>query len=173
MTLEIVDIRNARAGDAHGLTQVHDEAWLTAYSGLIPGVELTRMVQRRGPVYWKKLAERSRSGLLVLAFDGAVAGYASFGPNRSRRVPVAGELYELYLKPDYQGIGLGSKLFRAARQALTGAGLRGICAWALDGNDIATDFYKAKGGTAHAHGFERFGTTRLAKTAWVWPVRKG
>ncbi|MEO1197774.1 MAG: GNAT family N-acetyltransferase [Pseudomonadota bacterium] len=172
MTTEIVDIRSARAGDAHGLTRVHDEAWETAYRGLIPGIQLTKMIQRRGPVYWKKLAERRGSGLLVLAFDGTIAGYASFGPNRSRRVPVAGEIYELYLKPDYQGIGLGTRLFRAARQALGSAGLRGVCAWALDGNTMASAFYEARGGSAHAHGFERFGDTRLAKTAWTWPVRK-
>ena len=171
MATTLIDIRAARPTDAPELAAVHDATWISTYQGLIPVVELTRMVQRRGPTYWQKLAARRSSNLLVLVFDGTIAGYTSFGANRSRRIPTAGEIYELYLRPDHQGLGLGKTLFSRARKTLRANGLQGLCVWALDANETAVEFYRGLGGQPLARGSEKFGTVRLTKTAFVWPVK--
>ena len=98
------------------LAAVYDEAWRNAYHGVIPHLSLERMIARRGLRWWKS-ALRKRTPLLVLDFDGAAAGYVTYGRCRSGRAPFQGEIFELYLHPIYQGLGLGEKLFERRAQA--------------------------------------------------------
>ena len=48
----------------------------------------------------------------------AVAGYANYGRNRARSLHYEGEIYELYLRPEFQGLGFGHRLFSAAKRDL-------------------------------------------------------
>lgn len=168
MSTGLIDVRPARPADARALSEIHDEAWTTAYRGILPGVVLEKMLARRGPAYWQRLARRGRGGTLVLMFDGAVSGYATLGPNRTRRLAYGGEIYELYLRPPYQGVGLGRRLFREARRVLGANRLEGLVVWALEENDGACAFYGALGGVPVARAVETFGAKRLAKTAFAW-----
>jgi ribosomal protein S18 acetylase RimI-like enzyme len=79
-----------------------------------------------------------------------------------------GEIYELYLRPEYQGIGLGTRLFAAARERLARHGLKGLVVWALEDNDNALDFYAGAGGRDVAEGVEVFDQKALRKLAFVW-----
>jgi GNAT superfamily N-acetyltransferase len=118
MSTVLIDVRPARPSDANALSEVHDESWSAAYRGILPGVVLDKMLARRGPAYWQRVARRSSGGTLVLIFDGVVAGYTTLGPNRTRRLTYGGEIYEIYLRPSHQGVGLGRRLFREARRTL-------------------------------------------------------
>src|ERR1700690_1839802 len=91
-------------GDEAGIADVHDAAWRDAYRGVIPGRELERMVQRRGPTWWRQ-AIRAGTRLMVLDFAETIAGYASYGRNRMPALGFGGEIFELYLTPEYQGVG--------------------------------------------------------------------
>ena len=84
------------------------------------------------------------------------------------QLPQQGEIYELYLKPEYQGVGLGSRLFAAAREKLAGHGLKGMVVWALEENDNAMSFYIGAGGRDVAEGVEVFDQKALKKIAFVW-----
>ena len=44
-----------------------------------------------------------------------VAGYVSYGRWRDRSLPADGEIDELYLAPEYQGVGFGTRLFKCVR----------------------------------------------------------
>ena len=39
----------------------------------------------------------------MLVFGDKVAGYANYGRNRARSLHFEGEIYELYLRPEFQG----------------------------------------------------------------------
>ena len=97
----VITIRNAREGDAEGIADVHDAAWRDAYRGLIPGRELERMIARRGPRWWHSAILRG-SRLLVLDFDETIGGYASYGRNRVPSLLYGGEIFELYIAPEFQ-----------------------------------------------------------------------
>lgn len=180
MSLDQITIRPAEQSDAHAIADVHDRAWRGAYRGIIPGVALERMVERRGPRWWARLIGHQR-GVLVLEVHGKIAGYATLGSNRSNTLRVRGEIYELYIDPAYQGLGFGSRLFKAARERLKSAGLGHFVVWALEDNDQATGFYRSMGGEPVAHGVEHFGgghakrspnqNGQCRKLAFVWGAK--
>jgi ribosomal protein S18 acetylase RimI-like enzyme len=68
------------------------------------------MLERRDIAWWRR-AIRGSTSILVLDVGGTIAGYATLGLNRARSLPQEGEIYELYLRPEYQGVGLGKRLF--------------------------------------------------------------
>src|SRR5687768_14773063 len=117
MTTLTVDIRKAEPRDADAIADVHHEAWRGAYAGIIPHRALNAMINRRGRDWWAQAIRRAAS-VLVVEVGGKVAGYATLGRNRARELPQQGEIYELYLRPECQGIGLGSRLFAAAQEKL-------------------------------------------------------
>lgn len=162
-----IDIRKAEPGDAEAIAEVHHDAWRGAYSGIIPHRALTAMISRRGREWWANAIRRAAS-VLVVEVGGEVAGYATIGRNRARELRQEGEIYELYLRPEYQGIGLGTRLFAEARARLRGHGLKGLVVWALEENAGALDFYASTGGRDVAEGVEVFDQKALRKVAFVW-----
>lgn len=167
MSTTLIEIRRARPADAVALAETHDEAWRAAYRGIIPGTELEKMISRRGPAWWDS-AIRKGSRIALLSFRDMVAGYANYGRNRARSLFYDGEIYELYLRPEFQGLGFGRQLFTAARRDLAQCGLRSLVVWALCDNEPAIEFYRALGGRAVARSSERFGNRVLDKIAFAW-----
>ena len=167
MTLLTIDIRRAEARDAGAIATVHGEAWLNAYAGIIPHRALQSMINRRGPKWWADAIRRGAS-VSVVDVGGTVAGYATLGRNRARQLTQEGEVYELYLAPHCQGIGLGGRLFKAARERLKRERLSGLVVWALEENDAAIEFYARGGGRDVAEGVEVFDGKALRKIAFVW-----
>lgn len=162
-----IDVRRARVDDAAGIAAVHDGAWRYAYRGILPGVDLERMVERRGPTWWAK-AIRRHVLVLVLEVDGRIVGYATLGPSRMRTLPYQGEIYEIYLVPEYHGLGLGFRLFQAARRMLTDLKFSGLAVRALSANDTAVGFYRSLGGRSVVETGERIGDTVLPVVVFGW-----
>jgi ribosomal protein S18 acetylase RimI-like enzyme len=162
-----IDIRKAEPRDAAAIADVHENAWRGAYSGIIPHRALNRMIGRRGPDWWANAIRRAAT-VLVIEIGGKLAGYATIGRNRARELSQQGEIYELYLRPEYQGIGLGTRLFAAARARLVASGLKGMVVWALEDNGGALAFYEGAGGRDVAEGVEVFDQKALKKVAFVW-----
>jgi ribosomal protein S18 acetylase RimI-like enzyme len=167
MTTLAVDIRRAEPNDANAIADVHREAWQGAYAGIIPHRALTAMISRRGNQWWANAIRRAAT-VLVIEVGGKVAGYATIGRNRARELKQEGEIYELYLRPECQGIGLGTRLFSAARERLAAHGLRGLVVWALEENINAVSFYAGAGGRDIAEGVEVFDQKALRKVAFIW-----
>lgn len=167
MTTLAIDIRKAEPRDAAAIADVHHSAWRGAYAGIIPHKALNRMLSRRGTEWWANAIRRAAL-VLVVEIGGELAGYATIGRNRARDLKQQGEIYELYLKPEYQGVGLGTRLFAAARARLMAHGLKGLVVWALEDNDNALRFYEGAGGRDIAEGVEVFDQKALRKIAFVW-----
>ena len=125
------------------------------------------MIQRRGASWWRAAIER-QTVILLLEMHDKVVGYATIGRNRVKTLPFDGEVYELYLMPEYQGIGAGSHLFLAAMGELKRRGLSGAVVWVLADNDPAIRFYENAGGRQVAEGRETFDDQDLKKIAFAW-----
>ncbi len=167
MVETVITIRRARLSDAQDIAEVHDAAWREAYLGIIPGSELEKMIQRRGARWWRSAIERG-SRLCVLDFDEVIGGYVSYGRNRLPHMAQRGEIFELYLAPEFQGLGFGRRLFEAARHDLQQNGLDAFVVWALSDNARAVDFYKHLGGRYVRQAEERFGKELLPRSAFAF-----
>ena len=104
----------------------------------------------------------------MLRNENQIIGYATLGANRVSALPQEGEVYELYLLPEYQGIGLGKRLFLAAREELLRLGMKGCVVWVLEDNTPAMTFYGNAGGDDIAEGNETFNGKTLPKIAYAW-----
>jgi ribosomal protein S18 acetylase RimI-like enzyme len=167
MSTILIEIRRATPSDAVAVAATHDEAWRATYQGVIPGPELEKLINRRGADWWDG-AIRKGSRISILVFGDHVAGYANYGRNRARSLYYDGEVYEIYLRPEFQGLGFGRRLFTAARRDLAQSGMKSMVVWALSDNEPAVDFYRALGGRAVARSSERFGERTLDKVAYGW-----
>ncbi|MEQ8480265.1 MAG: GNAT family N-acetyltransferase [Hoeflea sp.] len=163
-----IDIRHAEPQDAEAIADAHRAAWSYAYTGILPHKSLRQMLERRNVGWWRR-AIRGATSILVLDVGGTIAGYATLGLNRARSLPQEGEIYELYLLPEYQGVGLGKRLFVEARHLLASLGCEGMAVWCLQDNHPAADFYRHQGGRDVAEGHETFDGRTLKKLAFVWP----
>ena len=144
---------------------MHDAAWREAYLGVIPGRDLERMIQRRGPTWWRR-AILGGTRLTVLDFNEEIAGYSSYGRNRMPSLPFSGEIFELYLAPEYQGAGLGRRMFQWARSDLSAHGYDSFVVWALADNERAVEFYVRLGGKVVRRAPERFGPQTRERVAF-------
>jgi ribosomal protein S18 acetylase RimI-like enzyme len=167
MSALLQDIRRARPDDAAKIAEVHEASWRQAYSGMLPHRALDRMVRRRGGQWWEQAIRRSTI-ILVAEVADQIAGYATLGINRVKSLEPDGEIYEIYLRPEYQGIGLGSGLFLDARRELQRRRLKGTAVWVLADNEPAIQFYENAGGEKIAEGYEVFDSERVLKIAYGW-----
>jgi ribosomal protein S18 acetylase RimI-like enzyme len=167
MTTALLTIRSAQRGDGAGIAQVHDATWRESYRGIIQGVALERLIESRGPTWWDGLIRR-RSGLQVVDFNGTIVGYATYGNARTRFERYPAQIYELYVLPEYQGLGLGRMLFRAARSAFSHGRTPAAATivWALADNDRAHGFYRYLGGKEIARALETIGNERYETIAF-------
>ncbi len=161
-----VSVRKATSADAVGLMDVFRAAWQFAYCGMIPALHLAGLIARRDPAWWRN-AIRTERHLLVLEVAGKIVGYATCGKSRSPKAN-CGEIFELYLDPVYQGMGLGEHLFEACRDRLDRDRLNGLVVWALTENVQAREFYWHRGGRPFARAKERFSDKVLEKIAYDW-----
>ncbi len=161
-----VRVRRARIADAPALAGIFKESWRTTYRGIIPHNHLENMIRRRGTARWRS-SIRAGEMVLILEYDGKLVGYATCGSARSRGA-CKGEIFEIYLLADYQGLGFGEYLFEACRFRLDERRLRGLIVWALAANVAATNFYWQLGGRPLVSAYERIGGARLEKIAFTW-----
>ena len=167
MATRMIDLRAATLQDCDALAAIHGEAWLGAYRGLLDAVELQRLISRRNPDWWKGALQRSVQ-IKLLEISDTPAGYATYGTSRLRSVPSEGEIYELYLRPEYQGIGLGYQLFHEARRMLKSLGCNGMVVWCLEDSEIAANFFRSNGGVDAVEGVEDFDDVHLKKLGFIW-----
>jgi ribosomal protein S18 acetylase RimI-like enzyme len=173
----MVRIRPVEPRDAEQLAVVHDASWRNAYQGLLPHADLMRILDARGTVYWRRASSRDR-GLFVLEYEGRAVGYVNIGPCSrralvlSRAVGRYGEIFELYLHPVFQGVGLGSRLFGCARQRFVEQRLDGFFVRALTENASACRFYEGRGGGLAFHDVELFSGRPFDTVSYFWRLRE-
>ena len=164
-TAEII-VRKAKPADGEALAALFCESWKQAYQGIIPHLHLERMIRQRGLDYWSTAIKRG-DRTLVLELAGQIGGYVSFGKSRWP-LPQEGEIYELYMAPTHQGVGLGEHLFEGARHVLDASRMSGLLVWALAENTGACGVYRRRGGRPVAKTKERMGDKTLLKLGFAW-----
>jgi diamine N-acetyltransferase len=109
-----------------------------------------------------ELADAERRTWVAEGADGALLGYAQVGPCKLPHVeagPEQGELYQLYVLREAQGLKLGKGLLDLALDHLAAARPGPVWLGVWSGNDKAQAVYAARG-------FEKVGDYRFKVGSW-------
>ncbi len=159
--------RVARSGDAAAIASVYVETWRTTYAGLVPDRVLSAMSETKQLRHWT--AQIASGDTVMVAEHPAlgVVGVGSCGLCRDWRFAGSGEVYTLYIAPDWQDQGHGRELLSAMLRAMRIAGFEAAILWVLEGNP-SRFFYEAMGGKRIAVRDERIWNTVLPEIAYKW-----
>jgi ribosomal protein S18 acetylase RimI-like enzyme len=146
-------VRPATVADLPAVARVRVRSWQAGYAGILPAEFLSSLdvdedLVRRRQVFAEYAAVVDT---LVAVRDGVVRGFTSFGPYRveqaARPIPRGGEgeIYAIYVDPEYWGAGAGRMLLTEALKWLRERGFAPVRLWVLAGNNRARRFYAAAG----------------------------
>ncbi len=165
-----VTVRHTVVADAAGIARVRAESWVDAYRGIVPDEFLDAIDLGE----WRERQRRHMTQqpddlvTLVAETQGLVVGWAVGGPNRDTAFDYAGELYAIYLLPEYQRRGIGRKLTGAVAGWLVDQGWNSMILWVLEQNHPARRFYEALGGLHCGEQHTNIGGACLPEVAYGW-----
>ncbi len=170
-------IGHATPRSAAAIARVYVETWRNAYAGLLPNRVLTSMSCERQASEWSWQIRNRVEGqaVLVAAEVGhGVVGVTSLGPSRPQDRPLAdvgdaaiGEVYTLYVLPEFQDRGIGRQLLAGAFSALIARDVGRAHVWSLRENP-SRFFYERMGGKPVAERKQRLWGTDLPQIAYGW-----
>jgi GNAT superfamily N-acetyltransferase len=134
-----VIVRPARSDEAKELATVHHESFLAAYREIAPA--RPDALARREAAWHDALAQPDR-GCFVVDDDGRAVGVLSVGPARDDAT--GGEIYVLYVHPDWWGTGAGQQLIECAHEVLARDHTEAVLTVLAD-NPRARRFYERNG----------------------------
>jgi ribosomal protein S18 acetylase RimI-like enzyme len=170
-------LRLAVGEDAAAVAYVQKTTWQHAYKGIVPQAYLDSMdapeqMTRRTQNWQTGLVNPANVAFVAEDDTGTVKGFVIGGACRPENgdlcAKYAGELYAIYLLPDFHGQGIGRKLVEALGAKLVQAGYTGMLLWVLKDNQPSRGFYERMGGQPVTEkSFELAGTT-LLEVAYGW-----
>lgn len=146
--MEKVIIRDATPDDALAIAQVHVRTWQCAYRGLMPDALLDGLSIEKRTTTWQEQLSNPEAGSqqLVAELNGKIIGWCTVGKNSDEDMSSeTGELYGIYIDPDYIGQGVGSQLMEVALNRLQKDGYEKATLWVLHSNIKTKKFYEKKG----------------------------
>ena len=173
-------IRPATVQDAAGIARVYVDAWRSAYAAILPHRVLLGMTYERQTRDWSRIiGDAAQQAMVAAEADDGVVGVTSFGLARRGDRPAsglfaaeqdakAGEIYTLYVQPEFQDRGIGRQLLTAAFAALAGNGYRCSFLWVLRDNP-SRYFYERVGGEIVAERREQMWGCTTDQICYGWP----
>jgi ribosomal protein S18 acetylase RimI-like enzyme len=142
-----IELRRATVEDALLLAQIHVDAWRAAYRGLVPDAFLERFTYELREVGFRQAPAENAEETYVAALDGEAVGILTVGIGRDPDLDICrtGEIWGIYLLPDYWRQGIGRQLATAAERMLRDKGYEEAILWVLADNQSARRFYEAMG----------------------------
>jgi ribosomal protein S18 acetylase RimI-like enzyme len=174
----MVTIAKASVADSRDIAQVYVDTWRSTYPGMLPDRVLVGMSPDRQAADWQWLiGNRAPTVPVVVArvAGHGVVGFSSSGQSRAadrlRAGPladIAGEVFTLYVRPDFQNQGVGRRLLGASFAALRERGYAGAFLWVLS-QSPSRFFYERMAGVRAAERRERLWGADVEETAYAWP----
>ena len=170
--MEEITIRSARPSDARGIARLDVETWRTTYAGVLSTSYLVGLSERRREAGWRGVIMREpRDVRVAVDGTGAIRGFGSCGLNRGER-SFTGEVFTLYVDPDWQNRGIGRRLLIALFRRLVATGRGSAILWVLRDNP-ARFFYERLGAQQVSRRSLAVGGSNIEATAYGWRDLRG
>lgn len=165
--MDKITIRHARPEDAGPIARLDVETWQAAYAGILGTPYLAGLSAARREVGWASVIRRApREVHVAVADDGNIVGFGSCGACRGEP-GYSGEVFTLYVAPDWQNRGIGRRLLLAMFAQLVAQGHKAAVIWVLRENP-ARFFYQRLGGKEVRRRLLPFNGAQVAASGYGW-----
>nr|WP_252263676.1 GNAT family N-acetyltransferase [Paracidobacterium acidisoli] len=161
-------IRRAEAADAASIACVHVESWKSTYAGIVPADFLASLRVEERTEAWREWIGHGNPFILIAEDNSGIFGFAGGGKLRGEIAGYDAELYALYLLPQHQRRGAGTRLVRALAKELKGQNFQSLAVWVLERNP-SREFYARLGGIPIARQSIDIGGESFEEIAFGWP----
>jgi ribosomal protein S18 acetylase RimI-like enzyme len=146
LQVEGVSLREATVADCAAVAEVHVRSWRESFAGIVPQAFLDKMsVERRAKAFEGRFSDDDYRMYVAEAAGRGVVGFADFGKAREMFAGYEGELYAIYLLPEFQRKGIGAGLFNQGVEFLIRSGRSSMYLLALADSPYKS-FYEKMGG---------------------------
>jgi len=141
-----ITIRDATIDDAAAIAKVNIASWQSTYRGLIGDATLDAM---RFEDYLKKwnsilsLPQNENVCFVAESDKEGIIGYFLCGEKQFEKYSFEGELFAIYLLKEYQGQGIGKRLFLKSVEELKHRGIHSFLLFVLSSNTGSRKFYES------------------------------
>jgi GNAT superfamily N-acetyltransferase len=143
MNLKII---RATVDDVEDISYVHARSWQAAYSGIVPQDFLDEFTPEKRAELGRKVMPARPEEYYISYLDETPMGMFIIGSSlQEDTLPHSGEVFALYLLPEYWGKGYGRLLMDYAVMHLYELSYHDIFLWVLEDNIRARTFYEKYG----------------------------
>lgn len=170
-----VSVRAATVTDYHAIIQFYCKQWQQTYHGIVNDEYLSQLTNSNvlHSSFQNMLLPWRHQVKVLLAHSGdKIVGLAAGGPYRSELLPGEAENYALYIDSDFQGRGLGWRMWQARARLLAADGATKLHTWVLEPNNNAQNVYRAWGAQP-ATPWQRqvqFGQQQMSEVHYTWDL---
>lgn len=139
-------VRDARADELAAVAAVFLSCWHDTYAGFLPADVIDMYDEEGARALWRPTLHNRRDDpdVLVATETGhGVLGVIRVGTDPDE--PAAGHVFSLYVRPDTQGLGVGTRLLAAADERFRRHGMDQATLWVFAANAAARGFYARLG----------------------------
>jgi ribosomal protein S18 acetylase RimI-like enzyme len=168
-------IRPATTDDIPHIAALHVEGWKGAYGGIVDQAYLDALTVEKRIADWTQWMAAGESQVFLAEEDGKPAGFVVTGRTKTPppgsspiRPSHSGEIYALYLHPDYWRQGIGTALIKHGARVLKDQKHSSVCLWVLDANVRGKAFYEKMGGHKIGNKMIEIGPSKLKEICYGW-----
>lgn len=165
--MDEITIRAARPGDARNIARLDVETWRTTYAGILKGDYLVGLSEQRREEGWARvIAREPRDVRVAIDGEGRIVGFGSCGNCRGEP-GFTGEVFTLYVGPDWQNQGIGRQLLLALFARLVAEGHNSAVIFVLQDNP-GRFFYQRVGGVQVRRRFFQISGKQIEAAGYGW-----
>lgn len=139
---EVMKIQPAVPEDVPAIARAQVRSWQAAYERIMPADHLATLSVEKREALWRELLSRSAPELLVAKENDYIVGFIAFGRCRDQDAAAStAEIWSVYVIPSHWAQGVGTQLWKQARERMIELGYHGVSLWVLADNTRATQFY--------------------------------
>lgn len=138
-----IEVRPAAAADFPVIAALAGRIWRTCFPGLISPEQIEYMLARRyTPEAMHRAVSRDRLTYLLGRLNGQAIAFAADGPGGSAD---EWKLHQLYVDPEWQGVGIGRRLIELVEGRARRLGARELVLTVNKANERARRLYERAG----------------------------
>lgn len=174
MYLDKLIIRNATINDIPEVAQLHVDSWNKTYKGIIAQDHLDNMKNNMNKRITRMEEEFDLRKMIVATIDNEIVAFSEYTLTNefSKDLDIDCELCGLYVKNQYEGTGIGSKMFNYVMNEFIKNNNKMMGLWCVKENTNAINFYKSKGGKQEAEKRFELAGKEYSEIAFVYDLTK-